>query len=60
MRPSGELLTNYVALLWVAVGQPYLTPSQYASALVSHIEGGTQAEDVRQQDVEGDIRTEKR
>ena len=24
MRPSGELLTNYVALLWVEVGQPCL------------------------------------
>jgi len=23
MLPSGEFLTNYVAFLWVEVGQPY-------------------------------------
>jgi len=49
-----------VAMLWVEVGQPCLTPPQYASVLVSHTEGGTQAEVVREKGAEGDIRAENR
>ena len=43
----------------VEIGQPCLTPSQYASVLVSRIEGGTQSEDVREEGADEDIRAEK-
>ena len=31
MRPSGESLTNYVALLWVEAGQPWFTERSHRS-----------------------------